>query len=545
MNFPGISFNEADGQILLLSQPMPERGPIDSAALHALLIQEGYGECLLIEEAIASAASRCNGQMEPFGLLVARRCDATIQVQVSADEMSAEVSIAPPLGGKPASRESVLLAFATAGVMFGIDELAVTRICGLGSCDGVLVAKGVASENGRDAVLEELIPKTIDREPKIDENGLIDYREHGAITVVPAEAPLMRRIPATQGVDGHTVRGRVLPAKPGHDAHFSSSLPGAQVSAEDPNLLKATMSGQPVRVKDGVTIEPVLLIDEVNMKSGNIHFDGTVHVKGEVIQGMKVQATGDIFVDGMVDGGLLEAGGNILVAGGVIAHAKLRAGGSVTARFAEAAKIYAGTVIMLGDMALECDLEALNQIIVGTESPRRGRLIGGTVKVMLSLTVPLLGSAKGGTTTVVMGANSDLLEKYEALQKRIAEEKATEENFEKIIKQLTAIGDPKGLLERVKASKQHALQVWGRSLAERSELDKQIELARTAKVMIGVGVAGSVNLSFGNVMTRLRRDFDAGTFSIDKEDHIVFTDPAGKSVPTIQPTVKDTNSFKP
>ena len=62
MHFPRISFTEADGQILLLSQPMPDRVVMDSAALHALLLQEGYGQCLLIEDAIAIAASRCNGQ---------------------------------------------------------------------------------------------------------------------------------------------------------------------------------------------------------------------------------------------------------------------------------------------------------------------------------------------------------------------------------------------------------------------------------------------------------------------------------------------------
>lgn len=539
MNFPGISFNEADGQILLLSRPEPERQPVDNAALHALLLQEGYGECLLIEEAIASAVGRCNTQTEPFGLLVARRIDATVTVQVAADEMSADVTITPPKGGKRAGKEDVLLALATAGVMFGIDEGAVGQACNLGLCDRFVVAKGIPCENGRDSSFEELIPKTVDREPKLDENGLIDYREHGSIAVVPAGAPLLRKIPATPGVDGHTVRGRVLAARPGHDERFAAQLLGAAVSATDPNLLVALVSGQPVRVKGGVMVEPILVVDDVNMRTGNIHFDGTVHVKGEVVQGMKVTASGDIRVDEMVDGGQLEAGGSIVVAGGVIAHAKLRAGGSVSVRFAEAVEIQAGTVIMIKDMALECELRALNQILIGTESPSRGRLIGGSATAMLLLTTPILGSAKGGITTVVMGANPELLQKYAALQERIAKEKEVEENLEKIIKQLTSTGDPKGLLERVKASRQQAMAVWGKSLEERVELEKEIDLARTAKVTVGVGVTGSVNLSFCGVMTRLRRDFNAGTFSIDAEDHILFTDPAGKSVPTIQATVKD------
>ena len=56
IHFPGITFNEADGQILLVSQPVQGRAAMDAATLHQLLVQEGYGDCRLDAEAIASAA---------------------------------------------------------------------------------------------------------------------------------------------------------------------------------------------------------------------------------------------------------------------------------------------------------------------------------------------------------------------------------------------------------------------------------------------------------------------------------------------------------
>lgn len=64
-----------------------------------------------------------------------------------------------------------------------------------------------------------------------------------------------------------------------------------------------------------------------------------------------------------------------------------------------------------------------------------------------------------------MGTNPELQAKYAALLHHIEEEKIKEAHLEKLVKQLKATGDPKGLLERVKASRQHAVQVWGQYLA--------------------------------------------------------------------------------
>jgi len=531
MNLAGITFNEADAKVLLVSQPSPGRPLVDVAALHALLTQEGYGSCLLDEAAIEKAAGMCNVQDAPFGLQVAQRLDAVLSVQVDAQEMTASLSITAPHGGKAATLADVMQALAQAQVVYGLDGAAVARACQLGQCSSVVVARGTVAHDGTDAQFEALIPETVDREPKLNEAGLIDYREHGDIAVVPAGAALMRRTPATPGVSGQTVKGRELPAVPGHDATFAVKLDGAEASRDDPNLLVAAVSGQPVRVSCGVMVEPILRVKEVNMATGNIHFDGTVHVSGEVVQGMKVQASGDIVVDGMVDGGQLDAGGNIEVAGGVIAHAKLTAGGSVTARFAEGVYISAGTLIAIGDMVVDCELHSQNQIIIGTNSPEHGRLVGGVATAAMLLQVPLLGSSKAAITQVVVGTNPELQAKYAALLHHIEEEKTNEAHLEKLVKQLKATGDPKGLLERVKASRQHAVQVWGQSLADKAALEKEMALALTAKLVVTLGGEGAVDLSIGTVKARLRHEFDDGTFSINPEAHVVFTRPDGKVAP--------------
>ncbi len=530
MDLAGISLTETDGQVFLRNQPVAGREPVDARQLHALLEQGGYAGCQYHDEALDQAANQCNTLATPFVVQVATRHDANVVVHLAADDMAAHVSVVPPQGGAAVTREALLQALADAAVVFGIDHAAVAQVVAQGAADHVKVARGAAAQNGRDAVFEVLLPKATDRAPKLDVNGLIDYREHGGIVVVKPEQPLMRRIPATAGVPGSTVRGRALTPRAGLDQAFAASLAGTQLALEDANLLRASVNGQPVVVDRGVMVEPLLHLKEVNVASGNVYFDGTVQIDGEVMQGMKVQATGDIVVGGTVDGGLLEAGGSVHVAGGIIAQAQVRAQGAVAARFAQNSRIFAGTVITLIDMALQCELEALNQIVIGDKQARRGGVLGGSATAMMLLRAPLIGSNQGGVTHVTVGTNAALEVELKALELRLEKEKLAEENLQKIVKQLGANGDPKGLLERVKASWRQAVQVWSQSLAERTALEAELALASLATVDVGVGVAGPVDLVIAGKVAHLRTEIGEGVFSFAAETGMVHTNPAGRVV---------------
>jgi len=530
MDYPGLELTEIDRQVVLRCKPQAQRSLVDPAALHALLEQGGYGQFRLLEDAIKSAADDCNRRQDTFEVKLAERCDSVIDLQILDNDMTVVLNLAPPQGGTAASEADVVGALSKAGVTFGINSAAIVQACKQGRCAGLVVASGIAAVNGTDTIFEELIPQTANREANLDQNGRIDYREHGSIAVVHAGAPLMRRTPAKSGSDGYTVRGHVLSAKHGHEQPFAPQLAGAEVASDNPNVLRAAVSGQPVRVACGVMVEPVLRLKEVNMASGNVHFDGTVEVAGEVAQGMKIEASGDIVVADLVDGAVLRSGGDIRVGGGVIAHARLHAHGSVSARFAQGSRIEAGSVIALSDTALDCELESFNQIIIGSNAPKHGHLSGGVATAMMLLSVPLLGLANGAVTRVVLGVNHKLEAQHAALLERIAKEKESEDKLGKLIKQLTATGDPKGMLERVKESRQHAMAVWGKSLAEQAELEAQMALAHTARLEVGVAVAGAVDLLFGKQMVPVRREFDAGVFEHDSEGHIVFTDQNGIAV---------------
>ena len=329
----GLRFVEEEGRLSAIVEPTTVRSQLDIDSARNMLAQAGYGSWFELEGAIAALVQRYNAAEKDFTLQIAERRDGSFSLEIAPDAMLVLVSLSPPCGGKAVTPDDVYAALGEAGVTFGVDSPAVELLCKSTLHQRVTVATGKAPENGQDTRFELLVADTRDRTPRIDAHGLMDFRELGAIPMVEAEQPLMRRIPPTNGVSGHNVRGETLDPLPGRNETFAENLLGAYVSKDDPNLLLAVFNGQPVRCGNGVMIEQVLHVGDINVASGNISFNGTVHVDGEVLPGMKVHASGDIVVTALVDAGELEAGGDIHVGGGIIAHAKVRAGGSVEARF--------------------------------------------------------------------------------------------------------------------------------------------------------------------------------------------------------------------
>lgn len=525
--FPGLVFSDVEGRLMVHHQPVDQRAPLDMETLAGLLKQAGFGDWFLLPDALTTLVARVNTLQTEFDMSVGERRDGSLKLDVDADGLTAWLTVLPSQGGKAVTLDEAMAALGQAGVVFGIDEPALRLACEVASGQPVAVATGVASQQGEDARFEMLIDVTRDRAPKMNEQGLVDFRELGSIPVVEVGQALMRRIPATPGADGKTVRGVLTKAKPGKEMAFAEKLEGAGISPHDANLLWAEVKGQPVSVPDGVLVEQVASFKSIDMTTGNVEFDGSVTIEGDVMTGMKVRATGDIIVAGMVDGGDLEAKGNIQVGGGVIAQARVHAGGSVSARFVENSQVFAGTAIAIDDMALQSDLQALNQIVVGHKSPQRGRLVGGSARAMMLVRTPVLGAAASSVTTVQVGVNPELEARHQDLLVLMDKQKEEEEHLKKLVQHLSQKGDPKGILERAKASWKHVVQQWAKSLLEKEELEKQLGMIAGAKVEVTDGASGTVDMVFGHKTRHLMRNFDAGVFSI-VEDRLVFTGSDGK-----------------
>ena len=528
-SFPGLGFDDDGHRLVASIVPVEGRPPLDLENLRGLLGQAGYGEWPISEEVLDKLVNLYNTASVAFELPLGEIRDALFFVEISDDAMQAWLTITPASGGKGPCSDDVYVRLGEAGVTFGIDQAAVDAACASGSAEHILIAAGAPAVDGENARFELMISDARDRAPQMNEHGLIDFREQGAIPTVTKDQPLMRRFPATTGTAGRNVRGVPVEPKPGKDAPFDGNMVGAYPSANDSNVLLAIFSGQPLRCGNNVHVEPIYRVREVNLATGNISFDGTVQVEGEVLPGMKVHATGDILIGGVVDGAHLEAGGDIHVAGGIIAKSQVLAGGAVSARFVEGSQVLAGTTIGIEDTALQGDLQANNQIIVGIKSPERGRLAGGSARAMMLIRAPLLGSSTSGVTSLSLGVNPVLEAQYQDILHKVQKQKAEEENIEKVIKHLSKIGDKSGMLERAKVSWQQALKSWGALMAERDALEKQLALISEARVEVGVSLSGAVDMTFGHKTLHVRKIYETGSFSMGG-DRVMFTDLVGNEI---------------
>jgi uncharacterized protein (DUF342 family) len=527
---PGLDLSLDENRLLASIVTVAEHPLIDAILMRALLADAGYAQWAFSDEALDQVVAAYNANTESQGIQIAERRDASFSLEFSPDAMQVWLTLNPSFAGQAANPDDVFLALGEAGVTFGIDPVAVNSVCASNVADRVLVAVGIPSIHGENSSFDLLVTDARDRSPQVNDQGLIDFRDLGFIPTAETDQPLMRRNPATLGCVGRNVRGEELVSEPGINFPFSDQLMGAYVDKEDGNLLRAVFSGQPVCYEDGVSIEHVLRLRNVNLATGNIAFDGTVHIEGEVLPGMKVNATGDILVDDVVDGATLEAGGDIRVSGGIIAKSSVTAAGSVTVRFIENARVYAGTTIAIEDTALQGDLQANNQILVGLKN-LNGKLAGGSARAMLLIKTPILGSPTGSVTSLLLGVNPVLDAQYHEVLEQIAKRKEEEDKLEKLVKHLTKLGDKSGMLERASASWQEVVKAWGKLMPEREALEKQLALVAEAKVVVGQSVAGAVDVTFGKKVLRSRQSHGAGEFVVIG-DKVEFIDPSGNSIST-------------
>lgn len=489
----GLSFRLDQTLKALIANVEPESlsAPIDEAWLQQHLAALGYAHLKYLPQRAITLLSSYNAGQRLADLPIAECVDASLQIRLSPDGQQALLDIMPSQGGALLTKVQVLEALEQQSVIEGIQLDAINEAIAAGAASGVVIAKGrpvVHGENGR---LQSLIPESRERVPRVSESGQADFRDLGEILVVKPGDRLMLRHPPTQGVPGLTVTGKVVPPVPGKLVVYASGLKGVELDPDNPDLLIANIAGQPVQVRGGMVVEPVYSIAAVNMSTGNIDFDGSVKVLGDVGAGMRVRASGDIEIGGTAEPCCLEAGGDILIKGGALgnvgrkdnAEHHIRCGGSFSVGFAQQVHVEAGDCIFVDDMTMQSELAAVNNIVVGNK--RRGHIIGGKALATLSISGKVLGSPNRIATVFEIGVSPELNKR----SVEIARSQDTKETqLLEISKLLAFAGQHPGRIpaETVTRARTTAASLSDEIQAlrdENDELERRIALARTSRVL--------------------------------------------------------------
>ena len=157
---------------------------------------------------------------------------------------------------------------------------------------------------------------------------------------------------------------------------------------------------------------------DVSTSTGDIEYDGNVHVKGNVITGFKIEAKGDIIVDGVVEGATLIAGGQIVLRRGIqgMNRGVLQAEGDIVTRFIENSEVKSG-----GNISTDAIMHSTVYAKGNVESTgKRGLIIGGSVSAEGNISLKEAGGTMGTKTLLEICMDPALVEEYQSLEKQIA-----------------------------------------------------------------------------------------------------------------------------
>lgn len=424
----------SDGRSVMASWPMDADPPeADAADVRQHIEVAGYGDCLIDHTAIVEMLQQLHTEKRVASYKIGERHDGLCVISISEDRMEARLTLERPHGGRPVSAAQLRASLEDAGVFAGEIDTAVASALEAGVATGLVVARARAPVDGQDSRFESLIPLTQDRRPHLDADGLMDYRDLGSIPGVAEGVAVMRRVAATSGVDGLDLAGHVLKAFQGRTLPFDARLRGVRVDPGDPNVLVSTMAGRPVLVRQGIHVEPVIDVPQVDMSTGNIDFEGSVTVLGDVMPRMKIHATGDVLVMGTVAAAEIDAGGQVVVRGGVKgappdqeddgsapSHAgTIRCRGSFHARFVEYADIHSESDIVIDDHALFSTLTSARHVLIGNDGGR-GQVLGGTLRAVGHVTATRFGGPSNAVTLVHAGLEPKVRHNLEHLDHEIA-----------------------------------------------------------------------------------------------------------------------------
>jgi uncharacterized protein len=354
---------------------------------------------------------------------LARRIEFSLSVTIAEDQMQAWATVQPVYQGEEISLDRLLERLSYLGVKQGYLEAALKSILDNSEAEHLLIAEGKKAIPGQDAWLESLteIPAETKGSSKL-------------VYEVEVGSALVLRHPPTSGQDGYTVTGTPLGTIPGRNLQLTPSS-GSDFSPTAPQVLIAIEKGCPVQRFNSVRIDPVLTVDEVTPQTGNLDHPGSILVLGSVHKGTQLKARGHIEILGSVFSADLDAGGDILIHGDVIANGAglIRAKGRVSAQSLNQVFLEAGRDIYVRTGVYQSHIRSGREIIIG-ESAETGEILGGHAIALHQFKVGQIGNLRKGKTVLHLGLDDFFLDHYEEKIYALSEERqALDQTLKKLI----------------------------------------------------------------------------------------------------------------
>ncbi len=362
----------------------------------------------------------------------AYQIDEIMKVRVTPDKMYAVARFYPPSEGrKRADADEFERDLKAMQIKNGIlyDVLKIHEV-NPEYCKNVIVAMGTKPVQGKNASIEYMFQTDRKAKPRLNDDGTVDFHHLDNISHVSKGdvlAVLTKEDPGQPGMDiyGNVVRPakverRVL--KHGQNIEL----------VEDGTKLISQVDGHVTLEGDRVFVSNNYMVPaDVDNSTGDIEYNGSVTVKGNVRTGFSIRAHGNVEVMGVVEGASIHADGDIILYRGIQGMGKgnLECKGNLISKFIESAEVRADGYIET-DTILHSDVFAKGDIYV---RGKNGNIIGGKVRSLNLIEATRIGSTMGTLTEVEVGTDPAVAARVNEIKGLISEKTEERAKLEQLV----------------------------------------------------------------------------------------------------------------
>lgn len=316
-------------------------------------------------------------------------------------------------------------------IVYGIDKKALDLVLNIVSSKRfpITIAKGTHSENGVDGKIT--FQQKNNSEITRDENW--NFRDVMQIPTVKKGEKLATITLPTRGLDGMTVQGTVLRARPGKPISIKAGKD--VIYKNEDQSFYADAEGQMNVTNRFIQVDDVYMVNEtLSMKTGNLDFVGSIVIKGDVPTGYTVKAEGDIKIHGIVEAANVISGGSIYISEGLSGLKKgcLQADKDIHIGYINQGIVEAGQSIYVENSIIHSECTAKERILC-----QHGNIIGGSLSVGMSIEASDIGNRLSTETAINLGLDKAINDEKMKLESKKKELITTLKQLETIGKKLS------------------------------------------------------------------------------------------------------------
>lgn len=305
------------------------------------------------------------------------------------------------------------------------------------------IAIGIEPQDGENGRIRYSVSiEDEQQKPMENDEGVVDFKDVNRLNNVRRGQLIAELVPPSPGRVGQAVTGEQLANKPGKPALFK--LGKNVVLNPEQTALYAAIDGLVTLTDKGkINVFPVYEVNgNVDYSTGNIDFVGTVVIRGNVLTGFKVNASGDIRVIGGVEGAELYSEGSIEITGGIIGYNKglVKAGKTVKSAFIQDGNIIAGEDVIVTQSIMHSNIRAARDVLC---SGSKGLIVGGNIQAGEKVTARIIGNPMSTMTSIEVGVLPELRNELNDLRNHLKDIMSNLDKSEKalaMLDQLASMG---------------------------------------------------------------------------------------------------------